>query len=1076
MTEREIFEKVFSILDPAERTRALVEACQGDTELCARVDELIRLADMRTSGLLNPSWGHGSSHQSGTPDPLINQSIGGVKLVRVINEGGMGRVYEGVQENPRRTVAVKIVKPGIETHKVTRRFEFEAHVLAQLSHPGIGQIFAAGTHGDGPTAQPYFVMEYIAGAKSITKYAEDLKLSNQASLALFQKVCDAVAYGHQKGVIHRDLKPGNILVNAAGEPKVIDFGIAKTTDSDMALTSMQTDVGRLIGTYQYMSPEQFDADPLAIDVRSDVYALGVVLYELLTGQPPYKLEKRILPEIASIIRQQDPTPITTVNKTLRRDVGVIAGKCLEKDKNRRYSSASELAADVGRYLVGDPIAAVAPSLWDGVVRLARKHKTAAAAVAGIATSLVAAVIGISIFALRAERAREDADQARIGEAEQLAVATRERDAANDARAAEAEQRVAAEAAATEANRQLYVTNLLRLQDVLDRPQQRALAKELFRETWVAYVDGYGKAAREPTELRLLRPSLDQSHIVLTGHENAVRSVAFSPDGTRLATGSHDNTARLWDVTTGNELAVLKGHEREIESVAFSPDGTRLATGSHDNTARLWDVTTGNELAVLKGHWSFVVSVAFSPDGTRLATASWDNTARLWDVTTGNELAVLKGHVGFVVSVVFSPDGTRLATASWDNTPRLWHVTTGNELAVLKGHESEIVSVAFSPDGTRLATAAAEGVARLWDVTTGNELAVLKGHVGFVMSVAFSPDGTRLATGSNDNTARLWDVTTGNELAVLKGHVGVVRSVAFSPDGTRLATASYDNTARIWGLSNAEIYRNRLTSTERRTRLGSLIDDWFTGDLASVKAALAAASEKLSPTDWHEASNMVLERASKMLAAASSPSEADQSESVELIRLTDLALETCADLHTNTASLNFWGSPVTAAHVAAIPPLARLTFLNLGSTGLSATGLRDLDRFPRLQRLHLEFLDAEGDDLSMLGECPTLEFVSLWKSTVGDHGASTVLDLPRLTHLDLGSTRSGDDLFLNREPHDSLEKLLLDHTAVSDTCVASLSRWIGLKCLDLTGTAITPEGLAKLRKALPNCEIVTDSVR
>ena len=210
----------------------------------------------------------------------------------MISEGGMGRVYEGRQDHPRRTVAVKLIKPGVASEKLLRRFEFEAQVLGRLRHPGIAQIFSAGTFGEGTAAQPYFVMEYIAGAKPLTQYAIDLKLSTAERLAVFRSVCDAVAHGHQNGVIHRDLKPGNILVDATGQPKVIDFGVAKTTDSDMALTTLQTDVGQLIGTYQYMSPEQFDADPHAIDIRSDVYALGVVLYELLAGQPPYDLRRK----------------------------------------------------------------------------------------------------------------------------------------------------------------------------------------------------------------------------------------------------------------------------------------------------------------------------------------------------------------------------------------------------------------------------------------------------------------------------------------------------------------------------------------------------------------------------------------------------------------------------------------------------------------------------------------------------------------------------------------------------------------------------------------------------------------
>jgi len=441
MTEDEILAAALRITDPAERSLFIERSCGGDAALAARIATLLMAAADEATGLMEPAAegpaGRASSKRPAFTDPLIGQSIGGVKLVRMISEGGMGRVYEGRQENPRRTVAVKLVKPGVASEKLLRRFEFEAQVLARLRHPGIAQIHAAGTFGEGAGAQPYFVMEYIAGAKPLTQYAADLKLSTHDRLALFRKVCDAVAHGHQNGVIHRDLKPSNILVDSTGQPKVIDFGVAKTTDSDMALTTLQTDVGQLIGTYQYMSPEQFEADPHGIDIRSDVYALGVVLYELLAGQPPYDLKRKLPHEISSIVRQHDPTPVTTVNKTLRRDVGVIAGKCLEKDRNRRYSSASELAGDIGRYLSGDPITAVAPSFWDGVVRLARRHKVAATAVAGVAASLVAAVVGISVFAVRAEQAKREADV-------QREEATAQRDAAEQARVAEAEQRGLAE--------------------------------------------------------------------------------------------------------------------------------------------------------------------------------------------------------------------------------------------------------------------------------------------------------------------------------------------------------------------------------------------------------------------------------------------------------------------------------------------------------------------------------------------------------------------------------------------------------------------------------------------------------
>jgi len=467
MDERSIVGQALAIADETERQRFIATSCAGDPALRARVEERIRqateqTADRSPSGQNVPGVPPGvGSDGGGMPesrfrDPLVGLSIGGVRIVRMISEGGMGRVYEGRQENPRRTVAVKLVKPGVASEKVLRRFEFEAQVLGRLRHPGIAQIHAAGTFGEGAAAQPYFVMEYIAGAKPLTQYAVDLKLSTHERLGLFQKVCDAVAHGHQNGVIHRDLKPSNILVDSTGQPKVIDFGVAKTTDSDMALTTLQTDVGQLIGTYQYMSPEQFDADPHAIDIRSDVYALGVVLYELLAGQPPYDLKKKLPHEISGIVRQHDPTPITLVNKALRRDVGVIAGKCLEKDRNRRYSSASELAGDIGRYLVGDPITAIPPGFWDGVVRLARRHRGAMAAVACVAASLVAAVLGISVFAIRAEQAKREADVQRDAARAERATATVERDAAEQAREAEAEQRVIAERqrALAEANEQI----------------------------------------------------------------------------------------------------------------------------------------------------------------------------------------------------------------------------------------------------------------------------------------------------------------------------------------------------------------------------------------------------------------------------------------------------------------------------------------------------------------------------------------------------------------------------------------------------------------------------------------------
>jgi WD40 repeat protein len=287
------------------------------------------------------------------------------------------------------------------------------------------------------------------------------------------------------------------------------------------------------------------------------------------------------------------------------------------------------------------------------------------------------------------------------------------------------------------------------------------------------------------------------------HNGSVLSVAFSPDGKRLATGSGDRTVKLWDAATGQEMLTLKGHSDHVTSVAFSPDGKRLATGSGDRTVKLWDTAIGQETLTLKGHSDQVTSVAFLPDGKRLATGSWDRTVKLWDAATGQETLILKGHSDQVLSVAFSPDGKRLATGSWDRTFKLWDAATGHEMLTLKGHSDRVTSVAFSPDGKRLATGSGDRTVKLWDAATGQEMLTLKGHSEPVLSVVFSPDGKRLATGSSDGAVKLWDAATGQEMLTLKGHSSQVLSVAFSPDGKRLATGSRDGAVKLWDAATGQ---------------------------------------------------------------------------------------------------------------------------------------------------------------------------------------------------------------------------------------------------------------------------------
>jgi hypothetical protein len=298
-------------------------------------------------------------------DPLLGSDLGGVKIIKLIGEGGMGRVYEAKQDRPDRTVAVKVIRQGITSEKTLRRFEREAEFLGRLQHPGIAQIFIVGTYSSDYGDVPFYVMEHISDAKPITNYAHEKMLSLADRLRLFQQVCEAVSHGHDRGIVHRDLKPGNILIDGTGKPRVIDFGVARSTDSDLTLTSMKTDTGQLVGTVQYMSPEQFGSDPDDLDGRADVYSLGVVLYELLVGVAPYELGKKGIHEAARVVCEQPPTPLRNHDKSMPRAVCAITERCLEKDRRDRYHSAGDLAGDVGRFLAGEPLAEDR-TLWPGV--------------------------------------------------------------------------------------------------------------------------------------------------------------------------------------------------------------------------------------------------------------------------------------------------------------------------------------------------------------------------------------------------------------------------------------------------------------------------------------------------------------------------------------------------------------------------------------------------------------------------------------------------------------------------------------------------------------------------------------
>ncbi len=825
-----IFEEA-AATDAAAREQLLARRCAGDPALLEEVRSLLEFQSRGGSSFLDPEEVRRIARDEAVDDPPLPKGtrLGDYTIERVLGHGGMGIVYLAHQENPRRTVALKVLRASMFGSSALRRFEHEAQVLGMLQHPGIAQIFEAGAAEMGRGPQPYIAMELVDGP-TLLKHAAQQPLDVRGRLELMARVCDAVHHAHQRGVIHRDLKPGNILVDHAGQPKVLDFGVSRAADPDLRAT-INTSAGQLIGTLSYMSPEQALGDPEQIDVRSDVYSLGVVLFELLSGQLPYDIRTKTIPEAARILHDTEARRLGSVERRLRGELDLIAGKALERDKSRRYQSAAELADDIRAHLAGAPISARQDSALYVLSKFVRRH----ALVSALAGAFVVSVSVLGVYStIQAYRAGESAR----AELMERLKAQKALELAN-------EQTQRADRAADDAVRQLRASNIERGR-LIGAGGSMLLAEDAI---WPALL-------RDPTSAHAFWAlwelyAKNPCRAAVPTHADAVRAMDFSPDGRLMVTAGANGYVELWDARSLATLGVLTIHPRAEIAAQFTPDGRRLVLC--DDTAMVqvydtaswtcerefdalltpalwmdtspdahtlivagqggfvarWRLDDGAMLWQTRPHRDSVNSLAHAPDGEKIITGSSDGDMHIVSTRDGAVVDSLRGHRGWISGVDWSRDGRYIASGGSDREVRVWDAAAGLSLAAFNPSNGSIGRVRFSPDGRYLLAA---GWWRLdvYDLPAWRTVASYIGFKRGMHTARFSPAGDVIGTGSISPELRLWDLpdSTG-PLRVPGAATSRITGLASSPDATRLISYSIGQELTLW---NTDGYRPILRVT------------------------------------------------------------------------------------------------------------------------------------------------------------------------------------------------------------------------------------------------------------------------
>ncbi len=754
--------------------------------------------------------------------------FGDYELLAEIARGGMGVVYKARQVNLDRVVALKMILAGhLASEEDVRRFYQEAEAAANLDHAGIVPIYEVGQH----EGQHFFSMAFIEGESLAQRLSRSVLPAREAA-ELVREIAEAVQYAHEKGVVHRDLKPANILLNREGEPRITDFGLAKKIEDDSGLTA----TGQVLGTPSFMAPEQAAGRTDQVAEPADVYALGAVLYDALTGRPPFQAGNPL--DTLMQVLEKDPISPRELNPSTPKDLETICLKCLEKDRSRRYHSARELGEELDRFLTGRPIQARPVSTVTRTWRWCRRNPAAAIALVAISALFLTATAG----AFWVNAARKEAVRHEAIAVEERKEVERQKGFVQDQRDEANRQRDLAKNRQHEADRQRKLAL-----ERLEHSQRLIYASQILQAKREWEGGDYG-AARET--LNLTQPDLrgweygyllelfNRNQITLTGHTGTILSVAVSPDGKRIAS-TGGGTLKIWDVQTGKQLHSFKSGE---SPVAFSSDGRRVISGRmvwnlETGESKRWaaeiklpptnypqsygdawnqdrtliakaknpwaaqgpevcmvrEAQSGEILHTLTGHRNRIIGMAFSPDATLLVCGDEGGVIKIWSLETGKEVRSIQAHEKYVQRIVFRADGKNFASyGPWDRTVKVFETESGNEIYQLSTDENLTTRMAFRPHTKQLAMAW-DNVLKLWDLETGKEIVSLVGHDEHITDLAFTPDGKKIVTGSYDHTVKIWDADRDQTPRKLQGKIGRSDTISFTPDGNRVILGGGDYT-------------------------------------------------------------------------------------------------------------------------------------------------------------------------------------------------------------------------------------------------------------------------------------------